>query len=108
MASKVDEIFRMLKDTTGIGDSVTVLNDDTVAPRHSSGPPSGFTETSVAVITATGCGTWRINCFTELDRSFEVSLALSNSVDLEAAVCWAFEYPGAGETPLNLGSPPSC
>src|SRR5687767_5758041 len=102
MASNVDEIFRMLKDTTGVGNKVTVLNDDTVAPRQPFGPPSGFTETSVAVMTATGCGTWRINRFTELDRSSDGSLLGSNSAARKAAVCWLFEYAGAEEKALVM------
>ena len=54
IASNVEEIFRILKDTTGSGHKVTVLKEDTVAPLHPSGPPSGLTDISVAVMTATG------------------------------------------------------
>jgi hypothetical protein len=54
MASYVEDRFVMLNDTMGVGRSVTVLNEDTVAPRHAAGAPSGLIETSVDVTIATG------------------------------------------------------
>jgi hypothetical protein len=57
-AFKVSDGRRTLKDITGCGVSVTVLKEETVIPRNevvSDGPVG-----SVAVIIATGYGTWRM------------------------------------------------
>ena len=53
MASYVDDGFLMLNETTGWGNKVTVLKEDTVSPRHAEGLPSGLADLSVEVMTAT-------------------------------------------------------
>ena len=84
--------MRTLKDTTGVGDNVTVLKDETVMPRKvdSSGLCGSGTCWKEAVMTATGCGTSRMSWRMCEERSGRM-LMLDVLVPRRACAFWSVE-----------------